>query len=128
MKLFLNHEVEDILQIPLNPFLPQDMLFWHHTKNRMHIVKLGYNVGIEFLANNLMTQSTSDLRKDSKLWHLIHDLPIQSKICMFLLEVASNILPTRRNLVRRGIFDNVACIPCGFAVEDDGYAFLTLGL
>lgn len=52
----------------------------------------------------------------------IHNLSVQQKRHMFFWRVTSNMLRTRNNLVRRGIFENVACINYEFSVENDKHA------
>lgn len=56
------------------------------------------------------------------MWTLIHNLPMQPKTRMFLWRATSDILPIGRNLMRRGLYDSLACVHCGFAVEDDRHA------
>lgn len=41
---------------------------------------------------------------------------------MFLWREASDILYTGKNLFRHGLYESVACVPCGYTMEDDRHA------
>ncbi|KAI5678577.1 hypothetical protein M9H77_09527 [Catharanthus roseus] len=109
--LFLHHEAEAILNIPLNPAWPEDQL-----------LKSGYKIGMEFMNNNASGQGTSSTEAEGKIWNLIHNLQVQPKIRMFLWRATSDILSTRRNLFKRRPYKSVACVYCGHTVEDDRHA------
>lgn len=57
--------------------------------------------------------------QETKVWKGVHSLPVQSKIKIFLWRTAQNVLPMGSNLLRRDMFDNLACVHCGYHVEDD---------
>lgn len=72
--LFLPHEVDAILQIPLNPAWPEDKLIWNYTSNAIYTVKSGYRVDVDFTNNSTLTNSHSSMNQESRLWNYIHSL------------------------------------------------------
>lgn len=83
--LFLNHEVEAILQIPLNSAWPDDKIIWHHIPNDIYTVKYGYKEeGMNYMSSSKMIAGPSNSIQESKLWNSIHNLVVQPKIrCLF---------------------------------------------
>lgn len=118
----MHHEAEAILKIPLNPTWPKDHLIWNFTANGIYMVKSGYKIGMELMQSLSTAQGTSSIEVETKTWTLIYNLPMQSKIRMFLLRTTSDILPSGWNLMRRGLYDSTSCVHCGYAVEDDIHA------
>lgn len=59
--LFLHHEVDVILQIPLNPFWPEDKIIWSFTSNGAYTVKSVYKIGMTFIKNVSPTEGPSNL-------------------------------------------------------------------
>lgn len=44
------------------------------------------------------------------------------------MESCANILPTRRNLQRRGLYEGTCCVHCGCCAEDDRHTLLIVNL
>lgn len=72
--------------------------------------------------NNTSRQGTSSTEVEGKIWNSIYNLQEQPKIKIFLWRAISDILPTGRNLLRRGLYESIACVHCGHIVEDDRHA------
>lgn len=66
-----------------------------------------------------INDGSSNSVQESKLWNFLHHLVVQQKIRMFLCPTALKILPTGKNLMNSGVTASVACIYCGFQIEDD---------
>ncbi|KAI5661898.1 hypothetical protein M9H77_21221 [Catharanthus roseus] len=47
---------------------------------------------------------------------------VQPNIRIFFWRFTQNILPTGSNLLRRGMYENLTCIHCGYQIEDDRHA------
>ncbi|KAI5662913.1 hypothetical protein M9H77_22236 [Catharanthus roseus] len=77
---------------------------------------------MEFMRNNTSTQGTSSNEDEEKTWNLIHKLPVQPKIRMFLWKATSDILPTGRNLIKHGRYESNSYAHCGCTVEEDRHA------
>lgn len=125
--IFLHHEAEVILQIPLNLAWPADKLILSYTSNGIYIVKSGYKVGIDFIKDSTLTEGTLDMNQDSRHWNYIHNIPVQPKLRLFFLKFfyrrfALNILSTSKNLQKRGLFERTNCVHCRFWLEDDRHA------
>lgn len=82
--LFLHHGTKAILQIPRNLSWPEDNIIWYFTLNEVYTVKSGYNIGMKFMKNPTPREGTSNSHQEIKLWNYIHQLPMQSKIRLFL--------------------------------------------
>lgn len=68
------------------------------------------------------TQGTSSIETEEKTWNIIHNLPLQPKIRMFLRRATSGILPIGRNFIRHRLYESISCTHCGYTVKDDRHA------
>lgn len=73
----------------------------------------------DFHAHHSSNRRTLEHR--SRLWNSIRNLPVQSKIKMFLWQATLSVSPPPigRNLMWRGMIDTTAYAQCGFQYEDD---------
>lgn len=89
---------EVIKKIPLNLRI-EDKLIWHFDRLGMYSVKSGYKW---FQKSRLCTSSTS--KNISKiLWTKTWKLNVPPQIRHFIWRALKNILPTRTNLLKKGI-------------------------
>ena len=70
-EIFIPHDVEAILSIPISPYLPDDSQIWAWTRNGNFTIKSAYHVVCKWLLevhNKADRGSTSNSKKMSELW------------------------------------------------------------
>lgn len=121
--LFLHHEVEAILRIPLNlawPAWPEDKFIWHFSSNCIHMVELSGNNLYELYWQLWWTLNSLPWSKVESTHHFL----VQAKVRMFLWRAALNIFSSRKNFLRRVMFNYLDCGHYGSQFEDDRHTFL----
>jgi hypothetical protein len=113
--IFLPEEVSAITNIPLSPFLPRDRLIWRCTKNGDFTVKSVYHLGME--RQERQKPGCSRAKKEREVWKMCWSLRVPNAVKMFLWRACHNLLPTKVNLLKRGICDNSFCPICLFENE-----------
>src|SRR3954467_10067109 len=93
-------EAKKIVSIPLPRLPTEDKLIWHHEKSGEFSVKIVYHDSVAFRDSHKPGPSSST---NNKLWHEIWRTPILNRTRNFMWRVAKNILPTRGNLIRKGM-------------------------
>ena len=122
--LFLPHEAEMVLSIPISGRLPEDSIVWAWTSNGSFSVKSGYKVAQKVLkevSNRGDGGSSSDNSGMKSIWKVVWRLNCPSKIKHLLWRACKNILPTKLRLKAQGIDVNEKCDICGNA-ESSGHA------
>jgi hypothetical protein len=98
-----------IKSIHLCPSLPPDKIIWSGTSNGMFYVRSDCHMGLELLRKQKgecsSRLSSADFWK--KLWAI--KIPNSSKI--FLWRACQNLLPTKQNLLKKGVVEDDLC-PC----------------
>ena len=85
--VFIPHEAETILSIPISLSLPEDALTWAWTPNGRFTVSNAYKVACSWLcerSNKGETCEGSDPGKGRKFWKFLWQLQCPSKIKQFL--------------------------------------------
>lgn len=98
-----------IKNIPLCPLLPPDKIIWNGTSSGLFSVRSAYHLAIE-LSRNKLGESSSFSGSHvywKKIWAI--NVPNASKI--FLWRACQNLLPTKQNLIRKGVGVDDLC-PC----------------
>ena len=111
-----NFELEDmvkILSIPLSSRQVEDKVVWHFDERGVYSVKSGYSLGVvleetSYASNNLVVG-----RWLKVLWKLDNLL----KIKKFIWKACYEWIPTRANLLKRGIQLDDRCPLINFAHE-----------
>ena len=122
--IFLPHEVEMVLSIPISGRLPKDSIIWAWTTNGRFTVKSAYKVAQKVLKedfNRGVGGSSSDNSGMKAIWKIVWRLNCPSKIKHLLWRACKNILPTKLCLKARGINVDEGCDICGSA-ESSGHA------
>ncbi|WRX13676.1 Reverse transcriptase zinc-binding domain - like 4 [Theobroma cacao] len=105
---------QQILSIPLSIRQIPDCQVWFDTKNGSYTVKSGY----KFLGSTLdnVTNTSSSVQGNwlwKKLWHCA----VPRKTMLFMWKVIHDILPTRSELIKRGVNIELMCPLCEIEVE-----------
>ena len=99
--IFLPHEAEVILGIPIIPMAPEDSQVWTKTPNGTFSINSAYKVAYKMLKEAKSKNHSSECSDNSKmqaLWKAIWNLKCQSKIKHFMWRAGRNILPTKHGL------------------------------
>jgi hypothetical protein len=104
-----------IKSIPLCPSLPPDKIIWSGTSNGMFSVRSAYHLRLELLRKQEGECSTRLNNADfwKKLWAI--KAPNSSKI--FLWRACQNLLPTKQNLLKKGMVEDDICLCCKIQEE-----------
>ena len=122
--MFLPHEADLILSIPISAKLPKDSLIWAWTSNGMFTVKSAYIVAQKVLKDGGGRGDeggSSDSSRMRGIWKMVWSLNCPNKIKHFLWRACKNILPTKLSLKTRGVGKDGRCDTCGLE-ETSGHA------
>ena len=95
-QLFLPHEAEIILGIPLRIRCPVDRIIWAHTLSGMFTTSSAYKLLVS--CESVSNAGTSNLDIQKKFWKSIWQLRVPHKIKHFAWRASNNALPTMVNL------------------------------
>lgn len=119
-------DVQAILQIPVFDQF-DDFPAWHYDKKGLFSVKSAYKVARDWEAHHSIHghPTSSIVVQDAKgfQWKKLWSLPLPNKVLHFLWRVATNSLPMRMKLKRRGMEVDTRCPLCFRFNEDGGHAF-----
>ncbi|XP_059436514.1 uncharacterized protein LOC132169501 [Corylus avellana] len=113
--LFEKEEAEIICNIPLSRFDCPDKMVWRATPTGIFTVKSAYFLEQERSHGEGGASSKGNGWKF--FWKLIWGLSIPNSTKVFLWRACSNLLPTRDNLLRRGMDLEVGCFLCSQETE-----------
>ena len=121
-QIFVPHEADIILGLPLSSTLPADTLIWSTTPNGKFSVRSAYKIAMETRLQSDFgsCSNNSDMKT---LWKVLWSLKIPNKVKHFGWRACKNILPTLSNLKKRGIVDNDLCEECKMGYESFGHVF-----
>lgn len=111
--VFLEHEADSILSIPLSPTLPADRLVCTAAANRKFSVKSAYHLARSRDRNG--GGESSDPSSMHHFWQRLWKARIPSQVRNFGWRACQNILPTKMNLFHRKVIDNPTCEECGLS-------------
>ena len=104
--MFLPHEAEAVLGIPISFRLPEDSIIWAWTSNGKFTVKSAYKVAQKRLKEGKCRSdggSSSNNTSMKAIWKLTWHLNCLNKIKNFFFRACKNILPTKLKLKEKGI-------------------------
>ena len=121
-QIFVPHEAEIILGLPLSSTLPSDTLIWSTTSNGKFSVRSAYKIAMETKVQP-DSGSCSDNSNMKTFWKVLWGLKIPNKVKHFGWRACKNILPTLSNLKKRGIVETDLCEECKMDCESSGHVF-----
>jgi len=98
-----------IKNISLCRSLPPDKIIWNGTLNGVFSVKSAYHIALDLLRRKNGECSSSS--GSSEFWKKIWAVKAPNALKKFLWRACQNVLPTKQNLLRKGVVDNDLC-PC----------------
>ena len=116
----LPHEAELIKSIPISLQLPEDKLIWALTSNGVFSVCSAYRLAMD-QARAERSGSSSDNGRIRKFWRQLWSLEIPHKVRHFAWRAVKGILPTKVNLVKRGVIHDDRCDECNEDAESVGH-------
>ena len=119
-QLFLPHEAEIILGIPLSIRRPADCIIWAHTPSGMFTTCSAYKLLVSCDASSSAGGSNPEAQK--KFWKGIWQLQVPNKITHFVWRICNNAMPTMVNLYRRQIVPSACCALCNALPDDSLHA------
>ncbi|XP_062171126.1 uncharacterized protein LOC133876913 [Alnus glutinosa] len=114
-KGFSAYVANAIKNILLCPLLPPDKIIWNGTSSGMFSVKSAYH-----MASDLMRQKNGECSFSSgsrDFWKNIWAINVPNASKNFLWRACQNALPTKQNLLRKGVVENDICPCCQLDVE-----------
>ncbi|XP_058732849.1 uncharacterized protein LOC131604425 [Vicia villosa] len=112
--MFNSEDAMKITSIPLSVHPDEDNMVWQFEKNGEFSVKTAYHASRAHKDSLLPGPSSP---ANQKIWPLIWKAPISARQRNFLWRVAKNILPSRGNLLKKGMFIDSQCPLCSAGTE-----------
>lgn len=107
---FLEHDAASILNIPLNLVSSLDEVICHLDSKGIFSVKSAYRLGIQL--QEASEASVSNIQQKEGYWKNFWKAKIPTKILICGRRLYNDILPTRVNLINRGMDINPTCVLC----------------
>ena len=120
--VFLPYEADLIKSIPLSIQLLKDKLVCVANSNGLFSVCSAYRLVMD-LSRPVNHGTSSDSSRNHKFWRLLWRLQVPHKVRHFSWRVCHGILPTKENLVRRGVLQDDRCDDCREGAENSGHFF-----
>ena len=108
--LFLPHEAELILSIPISLSSCEDQMVWPHNPDGLYFVRSGYRRLME--DDRLEVPSTSDLSTTRSLWKGVWGLCVPNRVKTLLWRAGTNSLSSLEKLKKRKIVLDDLCPGC----------------
>ncbi|XP_058756012.1 uncharacterized protein LOC131629231 [Vicia villosa] len=120
-EVFNQNEAAQIASIPLSSRLREDKRIWHFEKDGKYSVKSVHHYLKDLRRKEAPGPSSSN---NGGVWKKLWKVPIDSKIRNCVWRAGKNILPTRSNLLKKGITLDPTCPFCCSALETPQHIFL----
>ena len=115
-ELFLPHDADMILGIPLSFKRPPDYIAWAPTPSGIFTTNSAYKLIVSGAMNSFV--GSSNLDNQRKFWRGLWQLRVPNKIKMFVWKACNDALPTMDNLYRQHIAHSDRCNLCQKHPED----------
>jgi hypothetical protein len=121
---FIPVEAEKILQIPILTPMEEDQICWQGTTDGNYTVKSGYNAQIDWNYYNSNHGQTSNNNKEAHMWKKLWNTKVPPKQIHLIWRILNNAIPTKPNLITKGILCDSLCPRCNKATESIDHTFL----
>jgi hypothetical protein len=113
--IFERHEDDVICGLPMSRYNCPDRMIWRVTKTSDFTVQSAYFLEKERKVSE--KGESSNRFGDDNYWRTLWGLKIPNAAKVFLWRACNNILPTKENLLRKGITKDGLCLICGQYTE-----------
>ncbi|KAK6152513.1 hypothetical protein DH2020_015148 [Rehmannia glutinosa] len=120
-QIFEREDADDILALHLSIRLPADKRIWVHTKSGDFSVRSCYYLIKSTLSNSDTAKPSTSFKNTA--WRRMWELRLLPRIKHFLWRACTDTLPTKSNLIRRGILMDTICHLCGEDIETLSHLF-----
>jgi ribonuclease HI len=114
-EIFTHEEALVISKLPVSCTLQKDVLIWRGTATGEFSVRSAYHLAKEL--QDAMSGESSMSSSVSEIWRIMWQLQIPNAVKMFLWKACHNLLPTKDNLLKRGVVQESLCPICGLETE-----------
>jgi hypothetical protein len=121
---FFPMEATKILNIPLLNPLEEDQICWQGTTDGNYTVKSGYNDQINWESTNSNQGQISNNDTEAQMWKKLWNTKAPPKHIHLIWRILHNAIPTKPNLITKGILCDSFCPRCYKAPESIDHAFL----
>lgn len=123
-QLFLQHEADQIMQIPFTVHTSRDKMVWDKEKTGVFTVKSAYRLSFSARKEaSARAESSREREEQSKMWKQVWGMPIKLKLKHFLWRCIHNWLATGSVVKGRGMAVDAICRRCGLAEETREHLF-----
>jgi hypothetical protein len=116
--LFSIQDATAVLNIPLPVRNLSDARVWNYSVDGVYTVKTAYR-----RCMSLAAEADLQSAEPHKIWNMIWKQQIPHKVRVFLWRLAHTCLPTRTNLIQKGVPCRDACVSCDVMAETHTHAF-----
>lgn len=117
---FLSLDAEDILSIPTRNKDRNDEIFWGLDKKKgVFTIKGAYHLEVESM--EILEPSLSDKSKSDNIWKSIWNSRVVPKMKTCSLKIVNDIIPSKANILKKGVDLNPICFLCGKKIESTAH-------
>ncbi|KAK2367272.1 putative mitochondrial protein [Trifolium repens] len=120
---FIPIEADNILKLPLTNTSEDDLICWQGTKDGHYTVRSGYNAQMEWAITTSAQAQPSNLLQGAHIWNKLWKIEAPPKQLHLLWRILHNAIPTKINLLNRGIMCDSMCPMCYREPETTNHIF-----
>jgi ribonuclease HI len=120
---FIPIEAENILKLPLTNTTEDDLICWQGTKDGHYTVRSGYNAQMDWETITSAQAQPSNLLQGAHIWNKLWKIKAPPKQLHLLWRILHNVIPTKTNLLTRGIICDSMCPMCNKEPETTNHIF-----
>jgi ribonuclease HI len=121
---FIPMEANKILQIPISNDEEEDLICWQGTKDGNYSVRSGYNAQMEWDDTQSGLAQGSNHLEEAHLWKKLWKIDVPPKQLHLLWRIIHKAIPTKINLLTKGILCDTICPMCNKEPETINHIFL----
>jgi ribonuclease HI len=120
---FIPIEADNILKLPLTNTSDEDLICWQGTKDGHYTVRSGYNAQMDWETITSAQAQPSNLLQGAHIWNKLWKIEAPPKQLHLLWRILHNAIPTKTNLLNRGIMCDSMCPMCNKEPETTNHIF-----
>ncbi|XP_042990763.1 uncharacterized protein LOC122317788 [Carya illinoinensis] len=112
--IFSEEEAASIQKIPISIYNSPDRIIWRGTNNGLFMIRSAYHMQNDIQQRN---KGQSSCEKVKEQWGKLWSLAMPNTEILFMWKACNNNLPTKQNLFRKRIVEELDCPICLHEVE-----------